>query len=216
MADLKSKRRVPPRSELILADLPPRVGLFPLQSTLLLPRGQLPLNVYEARYIALFEHALATNRLVGIIQPTGMTIFGRPAPLESIGTLGRVTSFEETNDGRFSVVLTGVCRFRLLRAVRTPEGWREGVIDVFPYSHDLLESTALPLDRPALKNALKQYFARHQLETDWKVLEKLDDETLLVALPMLLPLDAGDKQALLEAPGLDDRATLLLNVLGQS
>ncbi|WP_231118832.1 LON peptidase substrate-binding domain-containing protein [Oecophyllibacter saccharovorans] len=198
-----------------MADIPPNVGLFPLRGTLLLPNGHLPLHIYEPRYIALMEHALATTRLIGVIQPYGMTAFGRPAPLQSTGTLGRITAFEEGSDGRFSLTLTGVCRFRLLQAERREEGWREGRIDIFPYSHDLLESTAPLLDRPALKRSLKHYFERHQLETDWKKLEALDDETLLIALPMILPLDAGDKQALLEAPDLNERASLLFDMLDQ-
>lgn len=207
--------RVPPFSHLTLADIPPRVGLFPLKEALLLPGGHLPLSVFEPRYIALVEDALAKNRTIGLIQPLS-SLDGTDEeipPLASVGTLGRITSFSEHKDGCFSITLTGLCRFSLLRDDLTARGWREGMINATPFTQDLLENSSIPLDRDAFMPLLKNYLDIRQLKTNWAALQHLEDERLLTELPMLLPFSAAEKQSLLEAANMTERTTVLLKIL---
>ncbi|MCX5615255.1 LON peptidase substrate-binding domain-containing protein [Bombella saccharophila] len=208
------KRRVPALVDITLADLPPRVGLFPLTETILLPQGQLPLTVFEPRYLALLEASLTQHRMIGIIQPNAEARFGDTTPpLEHVGTLGRVTSFMEQESGQFFITLTGVCRFRLLQDQLTEDGWREGRINAMPFSHDLLEPPSLNLDREALATALKSYSQRHSLSIKWQNLNKLNNSILLTMLPMLLPFSARTKQTLLECDCLNTRAHQLMEEL---
>lgn len=206
---------VPSFTRLTLADIPPRVGLFPLTGTLLLPGGHLPLSIFEPRYIALLEAALAHERLIGIIQPhTHSETADQQVPaLEKVGTLGRVTSFSEYDDGCFAVTLTGISRFSLLRDELTAHGWRDGIIDAASFAQDLLENSSIPLDRDEFMPLLKHYLDARQLKTNWEALQHLDDERLLTELPMLLPFNAVEKQTLLEASDMNERATVLLNIL---
>lgn len=207
---------IPMLSDMTLADIPPRLGLFSLRGGLLLPRGQLPLRIFEQRYISLVEDVLGTGRMIGLIQPApqGHRGIGTP-PLEKTGTVGRITSFLEREDGTFSLTLTGICRFHLLRDQLTERGWREGMIDASSFGLDLLETDTPPLDREHLNEALQNYFEYHHLKTNWHNLETMNDEALLTALPMVLPLDSAAKQALLEARDLNDRAILLIDILNR-
>ncbi|MCK8637595.1 peptidase [Parasaccharibacter sp. TMW2.1882] len=211
-----SRRRIPVLTDMTLADLPPRIGLLPLGSTILLPQGQLPLTIFEPRYLTLLEDCLAQHRLIGIIQPSETARYGDMAPpLEHVGTIGRVTSFMEQESGQFFITLTGVCRFRLLQDRLTDRGWREGRINAMPFSHDLLENPSLNLDREDLSIVLKNYGERHAMAINWENLKKLDDNTLLTMLPMLLPFSAGVKQKLLECPDTTERASHLLDELSR-
>ncbi|GFE96115.1 MULTISPECIES: LON peptidase substrate-binding domain-containing protein [unclassified Gluconobacter] len=208
-------RRVPALADLTLADIPPRVGLFPLSGAMILPGGHLPLTVFEPRYVALLEDALAGRRLIGMIQPQEEDETDPLPVLHNIGTLGRITSFTEHSDGTFSITLLGITRFRLLMEGLTQRGWREGTIDASPFFSDLLESDPSPINRARLLSRLKSYLTAHQLQTDWSLLDEMDDDMLLVILPMLVPFSSEQKQALLEASTLDDRAGVLLDLLAK-
>ncbi|GBR54100.1 Lon-like ATP-dependent protease La [Neokomagataea thailandica NBRC 106555] len=211
-------RRVAPLNELTLADMPPRLGLFVLPGAVLLPGGRLPLQVFEPRYIALLENALAQHRLIGIIQPLDDdeddALLDNP-PLHKVGAVGRIVEFAEQIDGTFMIVLHGVARFRLLQDKPTDHGWREGAIDVSGYVEDMMDTSAMPVGREALLNTLKDYLAARDLRTDWTLLDELDDEALLIVLPMLIPFEDEEKQLLLEAQHPKDRAELLLTLLRQ-
>lgn len=198
-----------------VADLPPRVGLFPLSWAMLLPGGRLPLTIFEPRYVSLLEHALADRRLIGMIQPETEGDEREEEALETVGTLGRVVDFSEHREGTFSVTLFGVSRFRLLWDRMTPGGWREGAIDCSAFFSDLAEKPPTLIDRPRLLEGLRAYLDHHNLQTDWAAIESLDDEMLLIVLPMLVPFDAAQKQTLLEAVTSDRRADVLLDLLTQ-
>lgn len=206
-------RRAPPLTELTLADIPPRVGLFPLSGALLLPGGHLPLLVFEPPYVALLEDALAGRRMIGVIQPLMDPDADEHSLLYRTGTLGRITEFTEHVDGTFSVTLLGISRFRLIREAPTDLGWREGIIDATPFAADLVEEDPLPINRDLLLNGLKTYLDSRDLQASWPLIEDMDDETLLVVLPMLVPFTPVEKQSLLEAMTLDERAGLLLDLL---
>jgi uncharacterized protein len=191
------------------AELPDVIPLFPLPGALLLPRGRLPLHIFEPRYLAMLDDALKTReRLIGIIQP-------RPAPegqrrLSAIGCAGRVTSFTETGDHRYMIALSGISRFRLAREVPgfTPYIRAEVKWDGFDRDLGAAEEDAT-FDRERFMDVLRRYFSAQELSTDWSSLKDADDETLINSLSMLCPMEPEDKQALLEAPTLSSRRETL-------
>lgn len=194
-------------------DLPDTIPLFPLPGALLLPRGRLPLHIFEPRYLQMIEDCMKTGpRLIGMIQP-------RPAPkgelrLNAIGCAGRLTAFSETEDGRLMITLSGISRFRLLRTVegftpyiRAEVGWTD-------FTRDLGRSeTDEGLDRPAFLELLARYFSTQGHDTDWDAMKEAEDEFLINALSMLLPFEPEDKQALLEARTLRTRRETLVTLL---
>ena len=193
----------------VTSDLPDVIALFPLTGALLLPRGRLPLNVFEPRYLAMLDDTLKTReRLIGILQP-------RPAPegqrrLSAIGCAGRVTSFTETEDGRYMIVLSGISRFRLTEEVSGFTPYLRAEVDWAPFHHDRMVEEADPrFDRDTFLAKLGRYFAARHLSADWEGLREAPDEMLVNALSMLLPFSPEDKQALLEAPTLVSRRETL-------
>jgi len=196
-------------------DLPAEFAVFPLPGALLLPRGKLPLNIFEPRYKAMVEDALGLGRMFAMIQPDPKLPEGATGPgLFQIGCLGRLSSFSETDDGRFLITLTGVARFRIQREVDMRRGYRRVVGDYAPFLGDLdLSVRDLGLDRDALLAALKVYFAQRGVDANWDAIHRMDDETLVVTLGMACPFEPAEKQALLEAGSPGDRAAILLTLL---
>ena len=196
-----------------LGDLPEVIPVFPLPGAVLLPRGHLPLNIFEPRYLAMIEDCLKTpERLIGMIQPRD-ELPGEPK-LQLIGCAGRLVSFSETEDGRYLITLAGGSRFRVLREVegfapyrRVVAGWAGFERDRGPVEQDP------QLDRPRLFALLRRYFAARELATDWATLSSAEDELLINALSTLCPFAPQDRQALLEAPTLADRRETLMTLI---
>ncbi|APO69597.1 LON peptidase substrate-binding domain-containing protein [Rhizobium mongolense] len=198
-------------------DLPDSIAVFPLTGALLLPTGQLPLNIFEPRYLAMFDAALAGNRLIGMVQPalgdndsTAGDKSGEPH-LAPVGCIGRITSFAETGDGRYIVSLTGVCRFRLLGEKMTHEPFRS--FRIAPFISDLsARDEEDAVDRGALLSAFRAYLDANKLEADWESVERASNLTLVNSLAMMSPFGPAEKQALLEAPDLKTRAETLIAI----
>jgi uncharacterized protein len=199
------------------AELPERLPIFPLPGVLLLPGGRLPLNIFEPRYLAMTRRALAGSRLIGMIQPKDETAFETGMrPVYPVGCAGRIVSFSETDDGRYLITLAGLLRFRVEAELpRDEEGFRWIRPDYLPYRGDLAPDSGA-FDRAALLGALKSYFGRHNLEADWQAIEKADDERLVTSLAMLCPFEASEKQVLLEAAGLTERAAAMTTILAMA
>lgn len=195
------------------SDLPETLALFPLSGVLLLAGGHLPLNIFEPRYLALIDDALKGNRLIGIIQPvfseTSESPEGTPE-LCKVGTIGRITTFGETGDGRYVIDLSGVCRFRLMNEVSaTHHPYRRAHIK--PFMSDLTEAEDDPsVNRDALLGAFRSYLDANKLEVDWDAVTKTSNRTLVNSLSMMAPFGAREKQALLEALDLKTRAETLV------
>lgn len=196
-------------------DLPSEIPVFPLAGALLLPRGKLPLNIFEPRYLALTEDALAARRMFGMIQPDPSAPATPCGPgLYRVGCLGRLSSFAETDDGRFLITLTGVVRFNLVDEREMRNGYRRIAADYRPYLPDLdvaAESLAIP--RETLTTALRSYFAHRGFEANWDAVARIEDDMLVVTLAMICPFEPAEKQALLEAPADPERASTLLALL---
>ena len=196
------------------ADLPSILPVFPLQGALLLPGGQLPLNIFEPRYRAMIEDAMGGARLIGMIQPkVKERIAADDAPgLYKTGCVGKITSFTETSDGRYLINLTGICRFDVTRELPPMRGYRRVEPDWSAYRTDFEAPAESAFDRPALIEALKSYLARNEFAADWKAVEGTCTAELVVLLAAMCPFNAIEKQALLEAPDLKTRAEVLVAV----
>ena len=199
-----------------LDDLPQTLAMFPLTGALLLPRGHLPLNIFEPRYLAMVDAALSGNRLIGMIQPTEPeSTIGRPALCE-VGCAGRITGYRETEDGRYLITLTGICRFPVARELETTTPFRQVQPDYAPFQADLSAPVAEETDdfpRERLMGALKAYLSRRDLKADWDSVTDAPAEALVNALAMLCPFEPAEKQALLEARGWRGRVDTLIALL---
>lgn len=197
-------------------DLPESLAVFPISGALLLPGSQLPLNIFEPRYLSMFDDAISGRRLIGIVQPSfseQRDMPGNaPAPaLCTVGCIGRITSFAETGDGRYIVSLTGVCRFRLLDEVSDHNAYRS--FHIAPFATDLAdEDDEALVDRQALLTAFKAYLNANKLEADWESVERASNTTLVNSMAMMSPYGPAEKQALLEAPDLKTRAETLIAI----
>ena len=194
------------------ADLPDTIPVFPLPGALLLPRGRLPLNIFEPRYLAMLDDTLKTDhRLIGMVQPYEGE---DPPKLHTIGCAGRVTSLSETEDGRYLIVLTGVARFRIRDEIGGFPPYRRVTPDWTSFHGDLSgPEEAHDFDREDFLILLKRYFEIASLSSDWDTMREADTEMLINSLSMMCPFAVEEKQALLEAPHLTDRAETLTALL---
>ena len=193
--------------------LPSTLPIFPLPGVLLLPDGKLPLNIFEPRYLAMVRDALANGRMLGMIQPTQDVPEGMEPPIFDTGCMGRISSFDETEDGRLLITLTGVCRFRVSSELDLFSGYRRIRADWAPFLADLDEPAEIGIDRPRLITALKAFSKLNNLEFNWKAIERIADYDLSVALCMACPLEPAEKQALLESPHSEARTETLITLM---
>jgi uncharacterized protein len=194
------------------ADLPGTLPVFPLPGALLFPRWELPLNIFEPRYLNMIDDAMRGHRLIGMVQTMGGA---RDHPdIAAVGCAGRITHYNETNDGRYLITLTGICRFAAQEELAITTPYRQVVPDWSAFADDLYEdqSAGLP-DRTYLVGALRSYAAAQGLQADWTAVEGAPMETLIHALASGCPFTALEKQALLEAPTLAKRAHVLISLL---
>ena len=200
-------------------ELPAAIPVFPLGGALLLPRAVLPLNIFEPRYLAMVDAALASHRLIGMIQPAAM--FGPNAsldddrpPLSRVGCAGRITAYQETDDGRYLIALTGISRFQLGDELVNAAPYRVFRVDWTPYALDLSEDPTLDDSaRADLLAALEAYLRRGEYKADWSAVEAAPLDTLINSLSAGCPFTNPEKQALLEAHTLQDRCTALISLL---
>lgn len=195
-----------------IGDLPRELPVFPLTGVLLLPRGRLPLNIFEKRYLAMFDDAIGGDRLIGMIQPSDPAAGDMSPPLYAVGCAGRITSFNESGDGRYLVALDGVARFRINEELALRRGYRRVVADWSPYAGDLADDGG-SVDRHRLIELLQAYFRQQQLSANWDAIGQTPDERLVTSLAMICPFAPAEKQMLLEAGCLSDRAKLMMSLL---
>jgi Lon protease-like protein len=194
-------------------DLPEVISVFPLPGALLLPRGTMPLNIFEPRYLAMIDDALRDgHRLIGMIQPDATHSGHANKPmLYKIGCVGRITQLAESGDGRYLIELTGVARFRVTEELDVRTLYRQCRVDYAPFADDFVARKGEDkVDRAALLAALRDFLAANKLQADWEGIEKAPNEALVNALSMMSPYGSAEKQALLEAPDLKTRAEVLV------
>jgi len=208
-----------PRTYRKVSELPAAIPVFPLGGALLFPGAILPLNIFEPRYLAMVDAALASHRLIGMIQPAAM--FGPNAsleddrpPLAKVGCAGRITAFQETDDGRYLIVLSGVVRFAVAEELPPTAPYRVVRADWAPYARDLAREHRLDDSaRARLLAALKNYLRRGDYKVDWNAVESSPLDSLINSLSAGCPFANGEKQALLEAPSIEERCTALITLL---
>ncbi len=205
--------------------LPEMLPIFPLAGVLLLPRGSLPLNIFEERYLAMTQDALKTDhRMIGMIQPTGaedaetIAASGRSGPeLFQIGCAGKMIQFAETRDNRYMITLVGISRFRIAEEFPMTRGYRRVRPDWTPFEADLEEEYKRgTFDRERLMAALRTYFKAQNIDPNWKAIGEMGDRMLVTSLGMGCPFNPSEKQALLEAADLPSRAEVLTTLLEMS
>jgi hypothetical protein len=198
------------------ADLPKDLPLFPLRGAILLPRASLTLNVFEPRYLALVDHALAGGRLIGVVQPApeagnAESPAGKDFPLRRVGCAGRISSFTESEDGHVVITLAGVARFMVRADVAGDAPFRIGEVNFEPYAIDFVGGYGEDdVDRPRLIATLRSYLVANNLNADWDRINSASTERLVNTLSILSPYGPEEKQALLEAPDLRSRAEALV------
>jgi uncharacterized protein len=195
-------------------ELPEVIPVFPLPGALLLPRGQMPLNIFEPRYLAMIDDALSGERLIGMIQPSGGEEASDAWPeLCAVGCLGRLTQFAEKGDGRCFITLNGVARFRVIAETPNDKLYREARVDFSDFASDLREGEGeSAVDRPGLLTALRRFAEANKFKVDWDDIKSASNEALVNGLSMLSPYGAKEKQALLEAADLKARADMLVAI----
>lgn len=207
----------------VFEQLPDTLPIFPLSGVMLLPGGKLPLNIFEPRYLAMIFDSLAGHRMIGMVQPMqpggyagdGMPVEDGKPKVHKVGCAGRIVSFNESEDGRLLLALSGVCRFEAGRELDLAQGGYRRVSALFaPYRADLDHADELvELDRERLMAALAAFFRSRGLSTDWEAVKQAGDRNLVTSLSMMLPFGPAEKQALLEAADTTARAKLLIAFL---
>jgi Lon protease-like protein len=196
-------------------ELPEVLPVFPLQGALLLPGGRLPLNIFEPRYLNMVGDALARDRLIGMVQPCDEAVEQGAARIYETGCAGRITAFSEADDGRYLITLTGLIRFSVELELEPARGYRQIVPDFKRFRRDLEEDDGA-IDRERLLDALGAYFTCNSIEGDWDTIRQTPDERLVTSLAMICPFEPPEKQALLEAPTLPQRAETMTAILEMS
>jgi Lon protease-like protein len=192
-------------------ELPGAIPIFPLAGVLLLPRARLPLQMFEPRYVAMAEDAVAGDQVIGMIQPRRHE---RQAPDDNpdvfeTGCLGRIIEHSTTTDGRHLVTLTGVCRFVVSEELAGARGYRRVVPDYRPFADDLFDTAPGSVNRRQFIGALRGYMEAKDISADWQAIDETSDEQLVTALAMLCPFSPSEKQALLECADLAGRARMM-------
>ena len=198
------------------ADLPRQVPVFPLRAVILLPRATLPLNLFEPRYLQMIEDVVSGNRIIGIAQPERAagdeeSPSGKNTALRRVGCAGRVTAYQELDDGRVVITLTGICRFDIEQEIETANPYRTFGVDFGKFADDFNRGAGEEeVDRERLLHVLKRYLESHHFNADWKAIGNAPSEHLVNSLSIISPYSAEEKQALLEAPTLKSRAEVLV------
>ena len=197
-------------SHLTFEKLPAVIPVFPLTGVLLLPHGQLPLNIFEPRYLTMVDDAMAGSRIIGMIQPKA---FGKTTLYET-GCAGRIINFSETDDGRYLITLAGLCRFKIAHEHDTPKPYRSVSPDWAPYNQDMdRQDEKVAIDRIRLNTLLQNYFRKQEMSCDWEKVDIAPDADLLTALAMICPLGPSEKQALLESENIKTRTELFMTLI---
>ncbi|MGI9498580.1 MAG: LON peptidase substrate-binding domain-containing protein [Geminicoccaceae bacterium] len=194
-----------------LSRLPSRFPIFPLAGAILLPGGNLPLNIFEPRYLQMTKDAMRGDKMIGMIQPNDTC--ASDTELYPVGCVGEITNFESTEDGRNLITLTGLCRFEIAEELTVATPYRQVIADYHPWQGDLEPQTAPDSLRPHLVEALRRYFAVHDISVDWGQIERAPLSGLLTSLAMICPFEPSEKQALLQTSDADQLGRTLVALL---
>lgn len=197
-----------------LVPLPEVIPVFPLSGAVLLPRNELPLNIFEPRYLDMVRDAMGGTRIIGMIQPSQNDRLADKPALYDIGCAGRITAFKETEDGRFLITLQGISRFRVVEELDCTTRYRQVRADYGEFVDDRrIPAERADVDRTGLEERLRRYLDQLGLAADWKAFHAASDERLVNSLAVICPFEASEKQALLEADSLSRRAQTMMALM---
>lgn len=203
-----------------LKELPSSIPLFPLNKVLLLPRAKLPLNLFENRYLHMFDYALENGRFIGMIQPSDKLKSNsdiKNPELYQVGCAGYITAFSQTNDNRYEIILHGTCRFKIKKEGEVVNGFRKASVEWKDYSKDFeVEKLKTKEFRGEFLKLLKPFLDKLSMNVDWEMIESMSDEDLINTISMCCPFDVNEKQALLEAKNLESRFEILKSLIQMS
>ncbi len=206
--------------EKYLKDLPDVVPLFPLNKVLLLPRAKLPLNLFETRYLHMFDYSMANGRCIGMVQPkqiSGSNYNKKNPEIYQIGCAGYVTAFSQTHDNRYEIILKGLCRFNIKSELRLQNGFRRAKVEWKKFKNDFkTDSLSDKKKRKDFLVILKPFLKKMSITADWQAVEVSSDEDLVNSIAMGCPFDQNEKQALLQAKCLDDRLDVLISLINMN
>ena len=192
------------------SDLPSKLAIFPLTGAVLFPQTQLPLNIFEPRYLQMIDEVLSSpDRIMGMIQPNLSKNDPDSKNLKKVGCAGRISSFSETGDGRYLVTLTGLIRFEVNNELDTTTQYRQVIADYDNYKEDLKPANVENVDRKSLLVLIKKYLEQRNLLIDWEIIEQSPTEQLINYSGVLVPFEPEEKQLLLETKSLFDRCKIL-------
>ena len=196
-------------------DLPKKLAVFPLSNFIIFPKTTVPLNIFEPRYIDMINDSMKSNKFVGMIQPKVMKNFNNNQELHKVGCLGKITTFKETDDGRYLIDLKGITRFKIIREIDSNKKYREFEVNFEKYLHDLNEEkeNLKFSDLELIFKDLKSLFERRGFIINWKALEKQSLDEIINALAMASPFTLEEKQVLLEAQNLHARKSRIAEIL---
>jgi Lon protease-like protein len=193
--------------------MPATIPVFPLSGALLLPRGQMPLNIFEARYLSMIDAALAGDRIIGMVQPDWNMSHSHTPNLCKTGCAGRISAFQETGDGRYLITLIGIARFEIEEELTVMTPYRQCRISFDNYAQDFDAGAGeQSVNRDDVVKTFRSFLEANDLETDWEDVDRASNEALVNALAMMSPFGPPEKQALLEAPDLKTRAETLVAI----
>jgi hypothetical protein len=196
------------------SDLPRVIPVFPLTGALLLPGGNLPLHLFEPRYREMVRDALASNRMIGMIQPRNPDTQTHEPDLYDIGCVGKIAAFRETDDGRFYISLRGQCRFAVLEEVPSDKLYRTVLVNFADYRADMLPADDDEfLDRDVFTTSLRSFFELHEVNVEWETVEQVPDGALVRSLAMTCPFEPNEKQALPEAGSAAERGRMVSSLI---
>ncbi len=194
-------------------EMPTALAIFPLPGVLLLPGAQLPLNIFEPRYLDMVRDAMAGARLIGMVQPRDPHADLRHPEVYPIGCAGQITAFQETDDGRFLITLTGLTRFAVVQEFEALTLYRQVQPNWRRFAGDLDPDPDTMADRAEFRSGLEAYFAAHEIKPDWRAVDASGDLELVNFLAMICPFAPAERQALLEGADLADRARIMLSLM---
>ena len=198
-------------------ELPGIIPIFPLNNVLLLPRCKLPLNLFENRYLHMFDYSLKTSRIIGMIQPNEKESVKNGPNLYNVGCAGKIVAFSQTNDNRYEIVLNGLCRFKVIKETNLLSGFRQAKVDWKFYKDDLdIDQNNKISKRSEFEDKLKDYLKKINVDADWQAIEASSDEDLVNSISMSCPFNKIEKQALLESKSIQDRMKILNSLLEMS
>ena len=197
-----------------MINLPNKIAVFPLPNFIIFPDTSVPLNIFEPRYVNMINDSIQNDRMIGMIQPKQNKI--RPPQLYEVGCLGKITSFSETNDGRYLIVLNGISRFDIISEVNNDKKYRECMVDYKRYSSDIDKNKEKNIkfsDLELIFKNLKDYFKKQGYLLNWKELENQSLDQTINTLSMAAPFSLEEKQALLETLDINSRKNKLEQIL---